>query len=57
MNEEEINNIGKNMKGQTTGEVGGTLFMVGDENPLENSRVEYSRILNTNGGGASPPIT
>jgi hypothetical protein len=43
LNEEEIGALGgskSNMKGQTTGEVGGTLFMMGDENPLENSRLE-----------------
>lgn len=56
MNEEEINNLGKNTKGQTTGEVGGTLFMVGDDNPLENSRLEHSRILNSNGRDTSPSV-
>ena len=56
MNEEEINNLGKNTKGQTTGEVGGTLFMVGDENPLENSRLENSRATNFNGGVTTPTI-
>lgn len=57
MNEEEINNFGKNTKGQTTGEVGGTLFMVGDENPLESSRLDHSRATNTNGDGTTPTIT
>ena len=39
LNDDEISNVGKNnAKGQTTGEVGGTLFLA-DEG-LENSRLD-----------------